>query len=81
MRRSPPAHADTTIIVEDRTYRVEQYENVMVGAGQQVGEDWDRLEHMKNVGLLHHHHHGPSQPGQVKNKKQLFSFIAEPKEE
>jgi len=58
LRRSPPAHSDSTIVVEESTFSVEQYENVVMG--QQAG-NWDQLDHLENVGLLHHHHHGPSQ--------------------
>lgn len=61
LRRSPPAHSDSTITVENRTFNIEEYENVVVD--HQTG-GWDRLDHLDNVGLLHHHHHGPTH-GQV----------------
>jgi hypothetical protein len=62
LRRSPPAHSDSTIVVENHTFNVEEYENV--GAGGLEAHSWGQLDHLENVGLIHHHHHGPSH-GQV----------------
>jgi hypothetical protein len=70
-RSSPPSHVvNTTVMAE--TYRVEQYENVVVPNSPQHQQGWDHLDHLENVGLLHHHHqHGPSHHGQVK----MWTFI------